>query len=59
MPKQVTLKSGEIVTAYDYDEFMKVTDDYINEQAEVLRKEIRAARAKHEKNLQEQKACVV
>ena len=59
MPKKVTLKSGEVVITYDHDEFIKATDVYIYEQAEILRKEIRAARAKHEKNIREQNICVV
>ena len=43
MPKQVTLKSGEVVTAYDYDEFIKVTDEDIEAQALVLSEKLKKA----------------
>ena len=59
MPKQVTLKSGEIVTAYTLEESEALTTAYIYEQAEILRQELRAARVKHEKNIREQKLCVM
>jgi hypothetical protein len=58
MPKQVTLKSGEIVTAYTLEESKAKTSAFIEEQAEILRLHIRASHAKHEKNLQEKNVCV-
>lgn len=41
MPKQVTLKSGEIITAYYFDEFMKVTGEDIEAQTMILGDKLR------------------
>jgi hypothetical protein len=47
MPKKVTLKSGEIITSYTLEESKAITRANIHKQGEILRQELRAAKAKH------------